>query len=201
MNFSEKLKYLRKQKNLTQEQLSDKLFVSRTAVSKWESGMGFPSIDSLKDIANFFEISVDDLISSKEVISFADKSIKKDRKTFSVLICGIVDLLNLLLLFLPFYNEFSGGKYYAVSLINLENVSTLILILNYLFIGLTGINAVFQIIIIRFNDVLKIKYTVIIGFILTIVLLLFLILTKTPYASIYSFCLLIIKTFMYVKLK
>ena len=54
MEFHEKLQELRKQKNLTQEELSEILFVSRTAISKWESGRGYPSIDSLKAIAEIF---------------------------------------------------------------------------------------------------------------------------------------------------
>ena len=54
MDFSKKLQELRKQKGLTQEELAKKLYVSRTAISKWESGRGYPSIDSLKEIAKFF---------------------------------------------------------------------------------------------------------------------------------------------------
>ena len=50
MEFNEKLQKLRKEQNLTQEELAEKLFVSRTAISKWESGRGYPSIDSLKVI-------------------------------------------------------------------------------------------------------------------------------------------------------
>ena len=46
MEFHEKLQELRKQKNLTQEELSEILFVSRTAISKWESGRGYPSFAS-----------------------------------------------------------------------------------------------------------------------------------------------------------
>lgn len=49
MEFNEKLSQLRKAKGLTQEELAEALYVSRTAVSKWESGRGYPSIDSLKE--------------------------------------------------------------------------------------------------------------------------------------------------------
>ena len=47
MEFNEKLQSLRKNKGLTQEELAEALYVSRTAISKWESGRGYPSIDSL----------------------------------------------------------------------------------------------------------------------------------------------------------
>ena len=46
MEFYQRLQELRKQKGLTQEELADKLYVSRTAISKWESGRGYPNIDS-----------------------------------------------------------------------------------------------------------------------------------------------------------
>ena len=54
MEFHEKLQELRKRKNMTQEELAQALYVSRTAISKWESGKGYPSIDSLKAISTFF---------------------------------------------------------------------------------------------------------------------------------------------------
>ena len=55
MEFHEKLQELRKSRGLTQEELAEALFVSRTAISKWESGRGYPSIDSLKEISNFLQ--------------------------------------------------------------------------------------------------------------------------------------------------
>ena len=54
MELHEKLQALRKQKGMTQEELASKLFVSRTAVSKWESGRGYPEIESLKRISAEF---------------------------------------------------------------------------------------------------------------------------------------------------
>lgn len=56
MEFHEKLQELRKQRGMTQEELATALYVSRTAVSKWESGRGYPSIDSLKAISGFFGV-------------------------------------------------------------------------------------------------------------------------------------------------
>ena len=56
MEFHEKLQQLRKQNNLTQEQLAEQLFISRTAVSKWESGRGYPNLESLKCISKLFSI-------------------------------------------------------------------------------------------------------------------------------------------------
>ena len=53
MEFCEKLQELRKNHRLTQEELAEQLYVSRTAISKWESGRGYPSIDSLKAIAMY----------------------------------------------------------------------------------------------------------------------------------------------------
>ena len=54
MEFNEKLQELRKQRGLTREELAEGLYVSRTAVSKWESGRGVPNIESLKAISKFF---------------------------------------------------------------------------------------------------------------------------------------------------
>ena len=71
MEFNEKLQELRKSRSLTQEELAEALFVSRTAISKWEQGRGYPSLDSLKEISKFFSVSIDDLICSEEIISAA----------------------------------------------------------------------------------------------------------------------------------
>ena len=73
MEFHEKLQELRKQKGMTQEELATALFVSRTAVSKWESGRGYPNIDSLKAIAAYFEVTVDALLSGEEWLTVAAK--------------------------------------------------------------------------------------------------------------------------------
>ena len=69
MTFGEKLQQLRKQNNITQEELAAALFVSRTAVSKWESGRGYPNIESLKALSKFYSVSIDDLLSGEELLT------------------------------------------------------------------------------------------------------------------------------------
>lgn len=66
MNFSTKLKALRAEKNISQSKLASEIFVSRSAVAKWENGLGLPSEDSLSALANYFNVSAEDLLSDKE---------------------------------------------------------------------------------------------------------------------------------------
>lgn len=67
MNFSLKLKALRKESKLSQEQLAEKLNVSRQAVTKWETEAGIPDIDNLLAISTLFGISLDELMSDKKL--------------------------------------------------------------------------------------------------------------------------------------
>ena len=67
MTLGEKIKKLRTDNKLTQDELAEKLYVTRTAVSKWETGKGFPGIDSLKLISSLFGITIDELISDSDV--------------------------------------------------------------------------------------------------------------------------------------
>ena len=92
MEFNEKLQELRKSRSLTQEELAEALFVSRTAISKWESGRGYPSLDSLKEISRFFSVSIDDLICSEEIISAAEDEKKDCMDKYIFLICDTLDI-------------------------------------------------------------------------------------------------------------
>lgn len=78
LEFHEKLQELRKSRGMTQEELAAALFVSRTAISKWESGRGYPSIDSLKEISRYFSVSIDDLLSGEQLILIAEKENKSN---------------------------------------------------------------------------------------------------------------------------
>ena len=68
MIFSEKLQLIRRNKGLTQEELAERLDVSRQAVAKWESGQVYPDINNLIRISNLFNVTVDYLVKDQECI-------------------------------------------------------------------------------------------------------------------------------------
>lgn len=78
MNFSEKVQKLRKDKNISQEDLAEIMNVSRQAVSKWESGQSMPDIYKLVEISNYFKVSIDYLLKDEnEVLQKSALEIKE----------------------------------------------------------------------------------------------------------------------------
>lgn len=123
MEFNKKLQELRKQKNITQEELASALFVSRTAISKWESGRGLPSVDSLKALSTFFNVSVDELLSADELLFLAEADVKQKEKRYCDITFGLLDICTLLFLFVPIFAQRSGDIVSAASLLNLTSIS------------------------------------------------------------------------------
>ncbi|MGN0993898.1 MAG: helix-turn-helix domain-containing protein, partial [Butyricicoccus sp.] len=122
MEFNEKLQALRKQRGLTQEALAEALFVSRTAISKWESGRGYPSIASLKEISRYFGISLDELLSSDELLTAAEQDVSKSKNRFRDLVFGLLDCSTVMFLFLPFFGQQAGQVIESVSLLALTGI-------------------------------------------------------------------------------
>lgn len=116
MEFHEKLQELRKSRNLTQEELAEELYVSRTAISKWESGRGYPSIDSLKTISGFFSILIDELLSADALVSIAEKENRSNIQRICDVLFGTVDLIGILLALLPLYSRQMDNSVITVNL-------------------------------------------------------------------------------------
>ena len=122
MELNEKLQQLRKAKGLTQEELAEALYVSRTAVSKWESGRGLPGIESLKQISAFFSVSIDDLLSAEKVLCLAEQESKARQRNRIAFWIGMLDLGALLPALLPLYPKVVGQTVCAVTLLTYANV-------------------------------------------------------------------------------
>lgn len=109
MDFGEKLKALRTERGLTQEQLAARLYVSRTAVSKWETGGGSPNLDSLQAVARLFDVSVDDLLSADDLIVFARDERRSTARSSGMLSFGLLDVLAVVFAFIPLYGVDDGS--------------------------------------------------------------------------------------------
>ncbi len=191
MEFNEKLQELRKSKGLTQEELAQAIFVSRTAVSKWESGRGYPNIDSLKGLAKFFCVTVDELISPDEIIAAAEEEKRELIGNYTSLLCHVMDVFTALLLFIPVFGN--GAEKQSVSLFVLSNTPLWIKIVYTVVISLTVLNGICGLIISRFDKPLWSKHRLITGIALSVIVCLLFIITRQPYAGVFCFAILMIK--------
>lgn len=199
MEFNKKLQELRKRKGLTQEELAQLLFVSRTAISKWESGRGYPNLDSLKALAKVLDITVDELLSSDELLTIAEQDTKKKQLYLRDLVFGLLDLSVAMLCFLPFFAEKTGGTISEVSLLSLTDISLWLRIAFYVVV--VG-NSLWGILILALQNIqqsfwmnYKSKISLIFGIVGTILF----IISQQPYAAIFMFIFLIIKVLMLIK--
>ena len=199
MEFHEKLQQLRKRKKLTQEELAQALFVSRTAVSKWESGRGYPNIDSLKTIAKYFGVSVDELLSGEELLTIAEADTQKREDHLRDIVFGLLDISAAMFLFLPFFGQTTGHEIRSVSLLSLTeimpylNLGYYIAVVGMIMVGVCGL--ALQNCEKAFWVCNKNKISL---FINTVAVLLFVI-SQQPYAATFLLLFLIIKVLMLIK--
>ena len=125
MEFHEKLQELRKSRGLTQEELAEVLYVSRTAISKWESGRGYPNIDSLKEISNYFSVTIDELLSSEKLLSIVEKENKANIQNMCDWLFGLLDIFAIVLIVLPLYPNVQAGFVYSVNLFAYTQITPL----------------------------------------------------------------------------
>ena len=195
MEFNEKLQELRKSKSLTQEELAEALVVSRTAISKWEQGRGYPSIDSLKEISRFFSVSIDDLICSEEIVSAAADEKKECVEKYISLICNTLDIFLALLLFLPVFGNGTDHPV-SVSLYAITGLSTWIKTVFAALISLAALNGICGVIINHFDKPVWNRHRLMTGMMLSIACAAVFILTRQPYAGIICLAVLVVKGFM-----
>lgn len=199
MEFNEKLQELRKSRGLTQEELAEALFVSRTAVSKWESGRGYPSIDSLKEISKYFSVTIDELLTGEKLISIAERENKSNIQRICDLLTGLVDLFSFILIVLPLYPNPINGYIYSVNLFNYTETTSFNRLLYWImFLALVLVGTV-KIFITKFELNKGQKIVTDISIVLSIMTILFLALTREAYAITVAFFLFVVKGILLFK--
>lgn len=199
MEFNEKLQELRKQKEFTQEELAELLFVSRTAVSKWESGRGYPNIDSLKAISKLFSVTIDELLSGNELLSIAEEENKNKESSIRSLVFGLLDISVIMLLFLPFFAQKVGDFIKNVSLLSLNGVSSYLVVSYFTLVIITALTGLIELAFQNCRCVFWLKNKNKLSITLSILGTALFVISLQPYPAIFLFVFLIIKTFMLIK--
>lgn len=199
MEFSEKLQKLRQDNDITQEQLAKQLYVSRTAISKWESGRGYPTIDSLKRISILFSISIDELLSSNELITIAETESKNKTRNMIIIIFGILDCIALLFFFLPLFAQRGGPTIITVPLLSLKNTPWYIEVPYIVYFSLTSIWGIITLALQSIQNAKWVKWVTIVSIILSIIGVFIFIETQQPYVSSLLFFILILKGILLLK--
>lgn len=199
MDFNKKLQELRKQKGMTQEELAETLFVSRTAVSKWESGRGYPNIESLKAISKFFGVTVDELLSGDELLAVSEEDNRQKENHFRDLVFGLLDLSVLMLLFLPFFGQNTDGVIQSVSLLSLTDISVYLEICYFAVVIGASVFGVMTLAFQNLEQVFRQQNKSKISLLLNTVGVLLFIISKQPYAAVFLMIFLIIKVLMLIK--
>lgn len=199
MEFSEKLQELRKQKGLTQEELAELLYVSRTAISKWESGRGYPNIDSLKAISKFFSVSLDELLSSDAILTIAEEESKYKEMHARNLVFGLLDCSVAMFLFLPFFGQRAGGVIRGVSLLSLTGIEWYLKTPYFMVVFAMIIWGILILALQNSKSALwvRIKDKVSLG--LSAAGALLFMISLQPYAAVFTFMFLLIKVLMLIK--
>lgn len=198
MEFNEKLQELRKNKGLTQEELAEALYVSRTAISKWESGRGYPNIDSLKEISNYFSVSIDELLSGDKLISIAQNENKSNIRNICSFLFGFIDLCSLMLVVFPLYPNTVDGYVYSVNLFAYSQSSMFSVIYWIMFISLTLLGFI-KVLMTKVRPDKNYKLLMEISIILNILIVVFLAMRREAYAVTITILLLVIKGFIFIK--
>ena len=199
MEFDKKLQELRKQRGLTQEELAEALYVSRTAISKWESGRGYPNIDSLKGIAKFFGVTIDQLLSGDELLTIAEEDTKQKEKHFRDLVFGLLDCSIAIFFFLPFFGQKVNAIIQAVSLLSLTEISSWLRAAYFVIVIGIVVLGIVTLALQNCHQAFWMKNKSKISFALNAIGAFLFIISSQPYAAAFLFIFLAIKVLMVIK--
>ena len=197
MEVNKKIQKLRKENNLTQDQLAERLGVSKIYVARIENGKILPSVKDIKNIAIILDVNVSDLTSFDDLIFAAesDNYNKLDRKT--TLFFAILDILSISFIFMPFYVKNNN----AMTLIELKPLSSLLYIAYLVLLIVSFIVGVLEIIFSANNKKNKLKNVKLISVVVYTLSILIFALSKQSYITAFLFLFLMIKILFLLNLE
>ena len=199
MEFNEKLQELRKAKGLTQEELAECIYVSRTAISKWESGRGYPNIDSLKAISNFFGVTIDALLSGEELLTIAEEDNRQKEGQVRDIVFGLLDCSAAMLFFLPFFGQREQEIIQPVSLLSLSQAAPYLRISYYAIVIGIMLSGICMLALQNCRNLVLKRSLTIMSFALNTMGTFLFVISSQPYAATLLLVFLVIKAQMQMK--
>ena len=92
VEFGEQLRRAREEKGMTQQSLAEQLYVTRQAVSRWECGDRYPDLLTTKKISQILEVSLDDLLSGKEMEKVVERNPVIEKKSVNNIMIALMHL-------------------------------------------------------------------------------------------------------------
>ena len=119
MSVGENIRQLRLQYDLTQEELASKIYVTRNAISKWETDKGIPSIDNLKQLATIFKVTLDQIVNEEDrIIMTMENTVKLQNFKEIFASIGIFLTYSINGIFLPYiFISLDGYNYPVINFI------------------------------------------------------------------------------------
>ena len=197
MEVNKKIQKLRKENNLTQDQLAEKLGVSKTYIARIENGKILPSVKDVKNIARILDVNASDLTSFDDLIFIAesDNYNRLDRKT--TLFFAILDILSISFIFMPFYVKNNN----AMTLIELKPFSNLLYMSYLALLIVSFIVGVLEIVFSANNKKNKLKNVKLFSIVVYALSILVFALSKQSYITAFLFLFLMIKILFLLNLE
>ena len=175
--------------------------MSRTAISKWESGRGYPNIDSLKAISKFFGVTIDELLSEDALLTLtmAGDEIRQKEKRFSDLVFGLLDCSIAMFFFLPFFGQKAGAIIQEVSLLSLTRIAPYLRTAYFVVVIGIIVSGILVLALQNCNRSFWLMHKSKMSLALNAVGALLFIISSQPYAAVVLFLFLVIKALMLLK--
>lgn len=123
MKIGDKLKKARMDKNLTQEEVADKLYVSRQSISNWENNKTYPDIGNVLALSDLYEVSLDELLKGSdnfmEHLEESTDIVKSNKKLMAIIILALIAMI-----VMAIFTEFLPEKVFLVSIFTLAVILT-----------------------------------------------------------------------------
>ena len=200
MNYiGAKIEALRKEKKITQETLGKAVGLTPSAISNIERNRSTPSVETLGGLAEYFGVSVDELLSGEELLTIAEADTQKREDHLRDIVFGLLDISAAMFLFLPFFGQKVDGNIREVSLLALTGISLYLKIVYFAVVASMVTTGILTLSMQNWEKTFWVRCKAKLSCGINATGALLFIVSLQPYAAAFLFLFLVIKVLMVIK--